>query len=334
MHWQCTQQIREQLERRLQRLRGVPAKIFHAALRQTLAFLQGNEIVNGILADLERRNPMALQAAKQTRIGALMAARNEAENAAICYVRIKDCARLIVPDIELEDGGYITDSRETPLRIEAFRVTFVEPLFGYIQEQIDDSRMMLALLKRYKYRCELFRRSDLLQEYKANTRQGERVLAYDLYEYLHEQGVDIHIEPKSASGRVDLISAQSGPDRLVADAKIFNPSRGQGRAYLIKGFRQVYEYTKDYNEPFGYLVIFKTCEQDLSIPTAHQESTVRLIMHNNKTIFLLIIDIFGYQAPASRRGKLEAYEITPEQLCATSSPGSKTRSVQSPRPPR
>jgi len=45
--------------------------------------------------------------------------------------------------------------------------------------------------------------------------------AYDLYEYLHDQGIQFHIEPESASGRVDLISAQSGKDRLMADAKNF-----------------------------------------------------------------------------------------------------------------
>ena len=174
--------------------------------------------------------------------------------------------------------------------------------------------MMLALLRKYKHRCEWFRRRDLLHKWRAKTRQGEKALLDDLCEYLHDQGVEFHIESKSASGRIDLISAQSGPDRLAADAKIFNPQGGQNAAYLARGFRQVYDYCNDFNEPIGYLVIFKTCKQGLSITGAHQELAVPFITHNNKTIFLLIIDIFYYRQSASKRGKVKAHKITPEQL--------------------
>ena len=118
----------------------------------------------------------------------------------------------------------------------------------------------------------------------------------------------------SESGRIDLISAQSGNDRLVADAKIFNPDGGQNVSYIVKGFRQIYDYAKDYNEQFGYLVIFKTCEEDLSIPTPHRESAVPFITHNNRTIFFVVIDLCAYDASASKRGKLKAHEITPEQF--------------------
>src|SRR5262249_45531232 len=127
-------------------------------------------------------------------------------------------------------------------------------------------------------------------------------------------GIPFHIEPLSDSGRVDLISAQSGKDRLVADTKIFEPERGLDSRHIVKGFRQVYDYTKDYNEPFGYLVIFKTCESDLDISTANQESGFPFITHNNKTIFLVIIDICDYAESASKRGKLKAYELTVEQF--------------------
>lgn len=243
-----------------------------------------------------------------------MAAGNDAEHAAVCYCVLKECKKLMVPDVELNVGGYITDSSDKTKRIEAFRIDVVEPLFGYLHEQIDEQRMMLVLLTKYKHRCEWFRRHDLLKKCRAKTRQGENALLADFCEYLHEQGVEFHIEPKSASGRIDLISSQSGRDRLAADAKIFNPQRGQTTTYLAKGFRQVYDYTKDFNEPFGYLVVFKTCQQDLSIATAHQEFSVPFFTHNNKTIFFLVIDIFSYQKSASKRGHLKAYEITPEQL--------------------
>ncbi|HEY4247162.1 MAG TPA: hypothetical protein VGM64_09915 [Lacunisphaera sp.] len=171
-------------------------------------------------------------------------------------------------------------------------------------------------LKKYKQRCEWFHRAKLFEKFKDDTGRGERNLASALYEYLHDQGVDFHIEPESASGRVDLISTQTGLDRLVADAKLFNPERGQDRTYIAKGFRQVYEYTRDFNEVFGYLVIFKTCAEDLSIQTSHQEGGVPFLTHNNKTIFFLVIDIYEHELPASKRGKLQTYELTPAELVA------------------
>jgi hypothetical protein len=128
--------------------------------------------------------------------------------------------------------------------VATFRQKYVEPLFEHIDEQIDDKRMTLVLLNKYKHRCEWFRRAGLAREVQKDTRKGEESLAYDLYEYLHDQGIQFHIEPLSKSGRIDVISAQTGNDRLVADAKIFNPSAGQDRTYIVKGFRQIYDYTK------------------------------------------------------------------------------------------
>jgi len=62
------------------------------------------------------------------------------------------------------------------------------------------------------------------------------------------------------------------------------------------------------------LVVFKKCEQDLSIPTHNQESGIPFIVHNNKTIFIVVIDIYPYDESASKRGKLKAHEILPAQF--------------------
>jgi hypothetical protein len=286
-------------------------------LIQTWTFLQSNEITKGILDDLERRLPSAKADAERVtgeNIG--MVGETELENDAICYWVVKLCATVPFSKRSADEhGNLVLDLlANVSSYLETFRQEYVEPLFDYIDEQIDDKRMILVLLKKFKHRCEWFRREGMLARFKDDTGQGEKLLARDLYEYLHDQGLQFHIEPQSASGRIDLISAQTGKDRLVADTKLFNPERGQDRGYIIKGFRQVYEYTKDFNESFGYLVIFKTCEQDLAIPTQHQEGGIPFIEHNNKTVFLVVIDIFDYPESASKRGKLQTYEITPAQF--------------------
>jgi hypothetical protein len=308
------QHVRYKLQKRLKRLNTADSQSFHFALMQTWDFLQRSELTKGILDDLERRSIEQKSAADETVGGGAQVGTTEAENDGISYWVTKQCALAAGNDLEIEIGDRLIRSGKHDDAVEAFRLTYVEPLFDYIDEQLDDRRMALALLRKYKHRCEWFRRDALRDACNADTRQGEKTLAYDLYEYLHDQGIQFHIEPQSDSGRVDLISAQSGKDRLVADVKVFDPERGLDRAYIIKGFRQVYDYTKGFTEPFGYLIIFKTCEADLSISTQQQESCVPFITHNNKTIFLMIIDIGDYALSASKRGKLKAHEIMVAQF--------------------
>lgn len=311
------QNIRYKLQKRLKRLNTVDHRIFHNTLKQSWGFLQQNSVTKGILDDLERHSTLQESHADSTVSGRPQVGTSEAENDGICYWVVKKCAESDQRDIEIQVGHRLTSETKFDDCIEAFLRMYVEPLFDCIDEQIDDKRLTLALIKKYKHRCEWFRRTDLFDKCKADTRKGEAVLAYDLYEYIHDQGLQFHIEPQSESGRVDLISAQSGRDRLIADAKIFDPHRSHDRGYIIKGFRQIYEYSKDYNEPVGFLVIFKTCEEDLSIATPQQEAALPFVTHNNKTIFLVVIDIFEYPASASKRGLLKSYEITPEQFVAS-----------------
>jgi hypothetical protein len=306
--------IRYKLQKRLKRLNSADFQSFHFTLVHSWGFLQSNEITKGILDDLERRSPESEADADKTLGGTPQIGTSEQENDGLCYWVVKKCALSNEMNIEIQVGFNLAHEGKYDECVERFRQAYVEPLFDYIDEQIDDKRMTLLLLKKYKHRCEWFQRASLLTKCMGETQKGEKTLAYDLYQYLHDQGVQFHIEPESASGRPDLISAQTGKDRLVADVKVFNPERGQTTAYIAKGFRQVYDYMKDYTEPFGYLVIFKTCPEDLSIVTEKQESAVPFVMHNNKTIFLLVVDICEYEQSASKRGTLKSYELTPKEF--------------------
>src|SRR5260370_28259485 len=144
------------------------------------------------------------------------------------------------------------------------RELFLEPFYEYVDEHLDDNQAMLYFLRRYKHRCEWFHADRLREAVQKDTQKGERTLAFDLYENLHEQGIDFQIEPHSASGIADLVADQIGEDRVVADAKVFWPEKGKEKPYLISGFHQAYTYARDYNEPCAYLVVFKMCNKDMS----------------------------------------------------------------------
>ena len=174
-----------------------------------------------------------------------------------------------------------------------------------MDEQLEDQRVILALLRRYKHKCEWFQREHLFDLWESNTQKGEKNLSMHLYEWLYDQGLDFVIEPSSASGEADLIAAQQSKNPLVADVKIFNPDKGRGIQYIAQGFNQIYLYTQDYNEAFGYLIIFNTSGKDLKFAVANQTQGIPSVTHNNKTLFILTIDIFPHEASASKRGLLE-----------------------------
>ncbi len=195
--------------------------------------------------------------------------------------------------------------------LEFIREIFLEPFYEYVDEQLDDQRAMLALLIRYKHRSEWFYR-DYLWNLSQTERRGEKELAINLYSYLFDQGIDFTIEPSSISGEIDLIASQNTDDPLLLDAKIFDGD-GRGKAYIRKGFNQIYTYTQQYNEPFGYLLIYKVSEKDLRF-SLRLSSNIPMVIHNHKTIFLITIDLYPHDKPVSQRAPIKATEITEEEL--------------------
>ena len=268
----------------------------------------------GILYDLERRCPSMEPEVEKIVNGQAIVAENELENAAISYFVVRKCVECDKPMPEVEVGFTYSNGVKYDDSLAYFRSLFLEPLYEYLDEQLDDQRAALALLRRYKHKCEWFQRNYLYDLWDKDTTKGEKHLALHLYEYLYDQGLDFVIEPWSISGEVDLIAAQKSDEPLIADAKIFNPEKGKGKEYIAKGVNQIYRYTMDYNKPFGYLIIYKTCEEDLRFALSNQEQSTPFVIHNNKTIFLVTIDIFPYETSASKRGPLKSVEITEQDL--------------------
>jgi hypothetical protein len=205
-----------------------------------------------------------------------------------------------------EDNLYLRNQSAVTYLFE----NIFQPFCDYFIEQLDSQKAMLSLLYRYKHRCEWFKQERLFQLYKNETQKGEKLLALDLYGYLFEQGINFTIEPSSIDGAIDLISAQNSDDPLLADAKIFKGDK----SYICKGFGQLYSYTKKYNEPFGYLVIYNTTEKDISFLFSNSTGSIPFVSYNHKTIFLITIDLYKHSEPPSKRGLVKPVEIKEEDL--------------------
>lgn len=314
MNAEYVQNLRYKLQKRVRRLNSTNHQTFHISLKHFWGFLNDNPVFISILEDLGLRYPdMELEAQKIIDRQPIMGD-TELEHAAISYFLIKKCVESGNNQSEINISFGYRHGSTFDEKLEFFKDSFLEPLYEYLDEQLDDQKAILALLRRYKHKCEWFQRDILYKLWDDNTQKGEKLLALHLYEYLHDQGLDFTIEPSSISGEADLVAAQNTDDPLIADTKIFNPEKSKGKSYIKKGFNQVYVYTGDYNEPFGYLIIYKTSEKDLRLNLSNQTQSTPFVVHNNKTIFIITIDIFPHSTSASQRGEIQAVEITEDDL--------------------
>lgn len=201
---------------------------------------------------------------------------------------------------------------------EAMRDVAVQGLYEYIDEQIDERTAVLGLLVKYKHRCEWYRRQRLRSaatDGDGEGRTGEKALACDLYEYIHDQGVDFWVESKSASGEPDLVTEAVDGRRLIADAKYITSDMDSSvvRQTLIKGFRQVFDYCRDYNEPVGYLVVFVDQDVTIDLPGERDDGFPCYRLGGN-TVYYVIVDIHGHSKTASKRPRPKVIGIAPDDL--------------------
>ena len=315
------QKLRYKLQRRVRRLNGTGnVQSFHNQLFQFIAWLDNEPMVRGILDRLELEpkgqevaswlSEAGLTGRESYLFRQMMKFASDVEEASACYLILRVFAYKNDNMPESKAATILLGVRGSEEGLSAFCNTFLEPLYDYLDEHLDDTGAILALLRRYKQRCEWFHRKRLLETFENDTRDGEKNLAYDAYEYLFDQGLELYIEPESPAGRPDMVSAEIGAERLIADAKIFSGTK----SYLIKGFRQIYDYAAEHNSPVGFLLIFKTCEKDLHLSLTGAVSETPYVIHNNRTFFFVVVDLFAYQQSASKRGQLAAVELTAAEL--------------------
>jgi hypothetical protein len=305
------QNLRYKLQKRVSRLHAIDTDNgFIFTLPQFWRFFDRQPIFIGIIQELLTQFPDIERDVDRIFAGEALYGETEEEAAALGY---KVLRRLTDPDNELQKVGiaYRRASRSYPAR-EAIIEIHLEPFYEYVDEQLDDQRAALALLVRYKHRSEWFHHERLWQLSTKDTRNAEKSLALDLYAYLYDQGIDFNIETESIRGRIDLIAAQETDDPLLLDAKIFD-NGSRDKYYIRKAFCQIYTYTQHFNEAFGYLIIFNTSGKDLRL-SLQQSGGTPVLVHNHKTIFFVLVDIFPHEKPVSQRSPLKVVEITEEEF--------------------
>jgi hypothetical protein len=318
MSFEITNNLRYLLKKRVDKVNTRIDIEFYRHLTYFWNFIDNQPICLGIIESLISKYPNLNQDVEKILNGSPIVGDSEEEAAAIGYAILRELS-----DVEIFNSKFSQIARSYfdhsnadnyPARI---RYIFLNPFYDYLDEKIDNPKIVLNLLTRYKQRCEWFYRDHLNNLFESKKpegkrRQSEKLLALDLYAFLHDQGLEFTIEPSSIYGEIDIIASQGTNDPLLADAKIFDADRG--KAYICNGFKQIYTYTQQFNEPFGYLVIFKNAETDLCFSLSNIFSKMPAINYNNKIIFFVVIDIFKNPKPISQRGSLKVVTISEEDL--------------------
>jgi len=316
---QFIQTLRYKLQRRIRRLNGVDWHLMGTTLKQIWPFIRNSELFMGLLDPVLKQCPESETKAQHICDKKAYEGEDELESVAIAFYVIERVVSNKDPVLAAVGvGAVFTTATQYADYVDVFRDRFVAPLYEYLDEQLDDQRAVCALLIKYKHRSEWFARSEL-QELLQDSAHGEKRLAMDLYRYLHDQGMEFHIEPRSESGEIDLLGDQTGEQRLALDAKIFDPGKSKGKAYLVTAFNQVYIYARDYNESAAYLAIYQATPKEPKFTFAKSDSIFPYIEHNGKIIYFVVIDITAYEDPASKRGKSQVIEINKDDLIKSES---------------
>lgn len=83
---------------------------------------------------------------------------------------------------------------------------------------------------------------------------------------------------------------------------------------MCKAFNQIFTYTKQFNKPYGFLVIFNVTTKNLSFGQTQDLNGGWRISHGNKTIWIIVVDIGTQDKPVSQRGAAENVEIKKDDL--------------------
>ena len=305
---------REQLETWRRRLDKAKLPEFHFFLQQFWYFAHGNPILNSLFEpfwesdDGEEWAKTVLNVADKK--STQLYFDDPDDHVVLAYYVIGGCVEQRIGRYDESEneiaaaGHFLRGTAEDEPRLAFFKGYLVEPLFDYLETNLNSSANVLALLRSYKHKCEWFGRNRLDALWKSDTARGEWLLKLNMFEYLHDAGVMLSIDPYADIGKPDLVAGQATDDPLVADAKLIK-TVAHIKKTIVEGFHQVYKYTLSYNEPFGYLIVFNGSDEDIEIGTDGVTTSIPYVQHNGKTIYILVIDICPNPVQASKRGPLK-----------------------------
>lgn len=310
-------QLRYELQVKKDRLFRVDFRALVDELKLFFDFLEKHPVLHGLLEELRTNMPNFDEWYKKMTAGRrIFWPSTEEERVRLCLAFLEHCINSGVEDEPIHiamNTGY--HGRSVPDAALFFLEQFFMPFYEYLDQHIEEYSSVLYLIEKFKLRTQWFERKRLYDWYNEDVSKGEAILDGLLRQFLFDNGIEYPFStPASSSGRADIVASLHTPDPVIVEVKVFD-GVNRGRSHLRQGFRQVHDYMTDYNKNVGYLVIFNICNKDLQFRLTNPDKPPRVHL-NNKTIFLIVVDIYHDLHPASERPQLELYEIKEDELVA------------------
>ncbi|CBW25684.1 hypothetical protein BMS_0782 [Halobacteriovorax marinus SJ] len=326
MDYQIAQRTRYLLQTRVRRVKNAGENQYQEQLKFFLQFLNSNIVFSSVLKELEGTSTLE----KESFLEALNNGEGYNFECELDYIFASYLGLKFLVDVDMNrftssliaafstaNGGGRHQSNIDEM-LEDVNTYWLNYLYEFLDESIDNRNSILFVLKKYKQNAEWFRKKRLLNianDGAVYGKKGEKGLALDLYESIHNDGIDFTIEPSSASGEVDLIANQSGEERVVLDAKYIGEgeSSSQIKTKVVKAFRQVHDYCNDYNTSNGYILFYINAEVALDIESDELDG-FRVVNLNGRALFFINVDIYENEKSASQRKALERVSIVKTDL--------------------
>lgn len=310
-------QLRYGLQVKKDRLFKVDSRAIVDELKLFFNFLNQHAMLAGLLAELRLNMPDFNEwYQKMTVARRIFWPSDEQERVRLCLSFLEHCV-----NSKNEDEPYTIaftigfHGTQVSAGMHFFLEQFFMPFYEYLDQHIEECSSVLYVLEKFKLRTQWFDRKRLFDSYNEDTSRGEAILDKILRQFLFDNGIEYPFStPASTSGRADIVASLHTPDPMIVEVKVFD-GENRGRGHLRQGFRQVHDYMTDYSKDIGYLVIFNACDKDLQFRLNSQENPPR-VHFDNKTVFIVVVDIFHDVTPASERPQLEIYEVKEDELAA------------------
>ncbi len=218
-------------------------------------------------------------------------------------------AAQLIHSSRLGDGSLAGDVR-------AIWECILDPLYRYLDDQLDRGTEALDLLERYVRRVEMFTGKDLFLRYKADSARSEETLTDDLKLYLYDGGIECPISPKSSSGIADIGAELESENAILLEVKIVDPERQYGKGRVLDGVRQIAAYTRTYSKPMGYLVVFVVGNVRVHFADIKDGGWPPAITHDGRKFFLVTVQMWGDTPSASISTPAKEIEVTSAELLA------------------
>jgi len=176
---------------------------------------------------------------------------------------------------------------------------------NYILDHLDITNIGLALLRKYKQRCEWFSQAELSNLIDSSLQRRKRahteeILTKELCTYLHDNNVIPLAQVVFGNSRPDVLGFYSKDELFPIEVKVVK--KGEN-AKIKTGFNQILTYLKTIDLIEGFYVVFCRGDFQLEMP--------QTIFLDNRQINIITINIFE-NSPSNR--KADIWQLSEKDL--------------------